>query len=79
VNFSAELSQNPIFRKVSASARKLGVDAYVVGGYVRDLILHRPSKDIDFVCVGSGIELAQQVAKELGGLPVTVSKTLVRR
>ena len=74
MNFSAELSQNPIFKKVSASARKLGVDAYVVGGFVRDLILHRPCKDIDFVCVGSGVELAQQVAHELGGLPVTVFK-----
>jgi poly(A) polymerase len=74
VNFSSELGQNPVFRKVSASARKLGVDAYVVGGYVRDLILHRPGKDVDFVCVGSGIELAQQVAQELGGLPVTVFK-----
>jgi tRNA nucleotidyltransferase/poly(A) polymerase len=74
VNFSSELSQNPIFSKVSASAGKLGVDAYVVGGFVRDLILHRPCKDIDFVCVGSGIELAQRVAADLGGLPVTVFK-----
>ena len=74
VNFSSELNQNPVFQKVSASARKLGVDAYVVGGYVRDLILHRPCKDVDFVCVGSGIELAQLVAQELGGLPVTVFK-----
>jgi tRNA nucleotidyltransferase/poly(A) polymerase len=74
VNFSSELSQNPIFSKVSASARKLGVDTYVVGGFVRDLILHRPCKDIDFVCVGSGIELAQRVAADLGGLPVTVFK-----
>jgi len=74
VNFSSELSQNPIFKKVSASARKLGVDAFVVGGFVRDLILHRPCKDIDFVCVGSGVELAQHVAQELGGLPVKVFK-----
>ena len=74
MNFSSELSQNPIFKKVSASAGKLGVDAYVVGGFVRDLILHRPCKDIDFVCVGSGVELAQHVAQELGGLPVTVFK-----
>ena len=74
MNFSSELSQNPIFKKVSASARKLGVDAFVVGGFVRDLILHRPCKDIDFVCVGSGVELAQRVAQELGGLPVTVFK-----
>ena len=44
----------------------------MVGGYVRDLILNRPNKDIDFVIVGSGIELARQVANDLGGLPVTV-------
>jgi tRNA nucleotidyltransferase/poly(A) polymerase len=74
VNFSTELSQNPIFKKVSASAGKLGVEVYAVGGFVRDLILHRPCKDIDFVCVGSGVELAQQVAHDLGGLPVTVFK-----
>lgn len=42
------------------------VDGYVVGGYVRDLILERPSKDIDFVCVGSGIDLAENVKKRLG-------------
>src|SRR5437773_769506 len=46
--------------------------AYVVGGYVRDLILNRPNKDLDFVTVGSGIALARQVAQDLGGLPVTI-------
>lgn len=45
-----------------------------MGGFVRDLILKRPCKDIDFVCLGSGIELAEAVAAELGGLPVTVFK-----
>ena len=44
----------------------MNVDSYVVGGYVRDLILKRNSKDVDFVCVGSGIALAKAVAKELG-------------
>jgi putative nucleotidyltransferase with HDIG domain len=44
-------------------AAKEGLETYVVGGYVRDLILGRPSKDIDFTCVGSGIHLAQEVAK----------------
>jgi putative nucleotidyltransferase with HDIG domain len=52
------------------------VETYVVGGYVRDLILKRPSKDIDFVCVGSGIGLAQGVAQALGqGAHVTVFKS----
>ena len=49
---SAVLDEQPIFRIVGAVADKLGVEAYVVGGFVRDLILKRPSKDIDFVCVG---------------------------
>jgi putative nucleotidyltransferase with HDIG domain len=44
-------------------AAKEGLETYVVGGYVRDLILGRPSKDIDFTCVGSGIHLSQEVAK----------------
>src|SRR5690606_16221097 len=55
-------------------ADRLGVECYVVGGYVRDLILDRQGKDIDFVCVGSGIALAQEVAKSLGGLRVTIFK-----
>ncbi len=54
------------FRLVSEAADELGVEAYVVGGYVRDIFLHRPSKDIDIVTVGSGIVLAEQVAKKIG-------------
>src|SRR5690606_29227269 len=49
-----------IFRVVAKAAEASGVDVYVVGGYVRDLVLGRPSKDIDFVCVGSGIALAKK-------------------
>lgn len=56
-------------------ADQLNLETYVVGGFTRDLILNRPSKDIDFVCVGSGIHLAQQVARSLGsGAHVTVYK-----
>ncbi|WP_420319167.1 CCA tRNA nucleotidyltransferase [Ekhidna sp.] len=64
--FKDHLKSLPIFSTVSSAARELGYETYVVGGYVRDLILERPSKDIDFVCVGSGIELAKEVAKGLG-------------
>ncbi|MBO4945724.1 MAG: hypothetical protein J6C91_10795, partial [Muribaculaceae bacterium] len=53
----------PCFRTVSRAADELGRESYVVGGYVRDIFLHRPSQDIDFVAVGSGIELAVNVAK----------------
>lgn len=55
-----------IFHTVGSTADALGRPCYVVGGYVRDLIIGRKSKDIDFVTVGSGIELAQQVATALG-------------
>ena len=65
MNFASVL-QNRIFKEVCAVADALQVETYVVGGYVRDLILNRQSKDIDFVCVGSGILLAQKVAKTLG-------------
>lgn len=64
-NFSHKLD-NPIFRIVGEAADSLGRDAYVVGGYVRDLMLQRPSKDIDFLTVGGGIELAEEVARRLG-------------
>lgn len=63
MNFAEVLSQNPIFELLTRSARMARVEAYLVGGFVRDLILKRPSKDIDVVCVGSGIDLAQTVAK----------------
>lgn len=66
MNFREVLDQNPIFQKIAQCAQELGVEAYVIGGFVRDLILKRPSKDIDIVSVSSGIELAEEVAKRLG-------------
>jgi poly(A) polymerase len=56
----------PVFHFISEAADRLGVECHVIGGYVRDLFLHRPSKDIDIVTVGSGIELARRVAGKLG-------------
>lgn len=56
----------PIFHRVGEAADAMGVQCYVVGGYVRDLLLRRESKDIDFVTVGSGIDLAREVAARLG-------------
>lgn len=56
---------NPVFRRISRIAAEQGVEAYVVGGYVRDHYLHRPSTDIDVVVVGSGIALAETLAYEL--------------
>lgn len=68
--------QSNVFKQIGSVADELHLETYVVGGYVRDLILNRPSKDIDFVCVGSGILLAQKVAKALGpDINVTVYKS----
>ncbi|NDV59520.1 CCA tRNA nucleotidyltransferase [Bacteroides sp. 519] len=55
-----------IFQPITATADALGLECYAVGGYVRDLFLQRPSKDIDVVVVGSGIEMAQAYANRLG-------------
>ena len=65
MNLSSSLDHK-IFHVVSEVADRSGLDSYVVGGYVRDILLKRLSKDIDFVCVGSGIELARMVASHLG-------------
>lgn len=61
-----KLLDTPIFHKISETADALGVECYVVGGYVRDIFLERPSKDIDVVVVGKGIEMARAFAKRLG-------------
>lgn len=58
--------QDKIFQIISEAADELGKECYVIGGYVRDIFLKRPSKDIDVVVVGSGIELAEKVAQKLG-------------
>jgi tRNA nucleotidyltransferase/poly(A) polymerase len=67
--------QHPIFNIISAAAEELKIDAYVIGGFVRDIVLERPCKDIDVVAIGSGIELAKAVAKKIGkDTKVTVFK-----
>ncbi len=63
--FAAHLS-SPRFQKLTQTVDALGLEAYIVGGYVRDFILKRPSKDVDVVVVGSGIEVAQAFSKALG-------------
>lgn len=68
---------HPIFKIISQSAEEIGVDAYVIGGFVRDYILNRGQhKDIDIVAIGSGIALAKQVAKNIPNRPkVQIFKT----
>lgn len=73
MNFEENLHNNPIFQLVADSAKELNISAFVVGGFVRDIILNRPSKDIDIVCVGSGIELAELVARNSGKEEVNLS------
>ena len=64
MNLASEL-KHPVFKVVSQVSTELGLNAYVVGGFVRDLLLERPSKDIDIVVVGNGLDLAKSCAKTL--------------
>ncbi len=65
----------PVFKIIKNLAGKDNLQVYVIGGYVRDLIMKRPSKDVDIVIIGNGIKLAETVAKKLPGKPkVTVFK-----
>lgn len=74
MNYATSLT-HPIFKTIGEVADRLQLQTYVVGGFVRDLILNRKTTDVDFVCVGSGIKLAEAVAKALGSdVPVHVYK-----
>ncbi|GLU54509.1 CCA tRNA nucleotidyltransferase [Dyadobacter frigoris] len=76
MNFKEQLINYPILEIVAQASSELGVEAYIIGGFVRDLILKRPSKDIDIVSIGSGIELAELVAQQLGpDVHVSIFKT----
>ena len=61
--------ETELLKLVAEAAKALGIEAYAVGGFVRDKILGRPCKDIDIVCVGSGIELARRVGDKLQPKP----------
>ncbi len=67
--FNIQQHERFIFQVVSEAAAELGYPVYVVGGYVRDRLLGRDCKDIDFVCVGSGVKLAETVAQRLRPRP----------
>ena len=62
----AEILDQKIFHQISEAADHLGMECYVVGGYVRDIFLERPSDDIDVVVVGSGIAVAKELKRMLG-------------
>ena len=65
----AQILDKNIFHKIGETADELGVECYLVGGYVRDIFLERPTNDIDVVVVGSGIEVAKALQKKLGTNP----------
>jgi poly(A) polymerase len=58
-----------IFKKIAAAAQEMGIEAYAVGGFVRDKLLHRNTKDLDIVCIGNGIEFAEKVAEKFNPKP----------
>ena len=74
MDFSRELN-TLIFQEVIKASGELQLETYVVGGFVRDMILKRPSKDIDFVSIGSGIDLAEKVHKAIKGSNLSVFKS----
>lgn len=65
LNFADKLQSN-IFHAISNVCSRMNVKAFIIGGYVRDLVISRPSKDVDIVVIGSGILVAKQVAVEFG-------------
>src|ERR1043165_8880538 len=58
-----------VFKKIAHAAEELGMPAYVIGGFVRDKLLGRATKDADIVCVGDGIQLAHKVAERFQPKP----------
>jgi poly(A) polymerase len=62
-------SELVLLKKIATAAKQLGVETYLVGGFVRDKILGRQTKDADIVCLGDGIELAREVAKQFNPIP----------
>lgn len=66
--------KHPIFKLISQTVDRMGLEAYVIGGYVRDYYLHRKSKDVDVVVAGSGVAVAEELGRELG-VKVTIFKT----
>lgn len=74
MNLQAKLQPENIFSAVSQAARETKLESYVIGGFVRDLLLKRDCKDLDFVCVGSGIHLAKKTAQILKSTKMAVYK-----
>ena len=63
--FMKQHLQHPVFKKLGSLADQTNTEIYVIGGFVRDIFLQRPSKDIDILVIGNGITFAQEAAIEL--------------
>jgi poly(A) polymerase len=70
-----KLNEASLFSKISDLAGSLNCPSYIVGGWVRDQLLNRDSKDIDFLVIGDGLHFAEALGKELGGVKVSLFKT----
>lgn len=73
--YSSLLKSKRIFETISNVGNEIGQDAFVIGGYVRDQLLNRETKDIDIVAIGSGIDFAKKTAKKLKSSPVKIFKS----
>jgi len=73
-DFSSVIKTNPVFDVIGSCADELGWDCYLIGGFVRDTLLKKKSKDVDFMTVGNGIRLAELVSKRLKGSDIAVYK-----
>jgi putative nucleotidyltransferase with HDIG domain len=71
----AQHIDDPIFRIIGQEAKKLNIEVYIIGGFVRDILLSRPNTDVDFVASSRGIELAKACAKSLGMHKIDIFKT----
>ncbi len=71
----AKFLKHPVFKVTQQILKEEGLEAYVIGGYVRDLLIERPSKDIDIVVVGNGLDLAEKVAAKLRVKKVSTFKS----
>lgn len=75
-DFPVSQREHFVFNKIAATADELGMEVYLIGGYVRDKILDRPTKDVDIMTVGDGLLLAKQIAERFHPKPpVTLFKT----
>src|SRR3954469_19533585 len=75
IDIPCTLQERKVLEQIALAARELGLPCYLIGGFVRDKLLNRRTKDMDVVCVGDGIALAHKVADHFDNAPVNFFKT----